>query len=314
MLVLATNALQRFEVGGELGPADGLGRAGEVQPASQMARPMVLVPTSSPASLPPLGQRGGEFGGAGGDHALPCRQPPLRIARGSRPRTRHNRRRGNCCRAARRARASGCRRRCISKPLSQRAPTWPGSRVAEAQVARRAPACPGWPRAARRRPSVPVSGLTQSMSLALALRRRSGPLVLPRRRVTRSGLAGSAKLCQRQDAAGLVGRVQAGRPSAGRSAVDADRPADDIGGDEPAAQRLACALGEQPHQVQRALAVPGEDDRLGRQAAAAGMRRTPPARRDRRGRAPCCASSLVEQERADRPPGDSAAPRRPRRR
>ena len=58
------------------------------------------------------------------------------------------------------------------------------------------------------------------------------------------------------------GAVQAGRPSAGRSAVTADRPAHDIGRDDALGDRLAGDLfAQQPLEVQRALAVPREDDR-----------------------------------------------------
>ena len=73
-------------------------------------------------------------------------------------------------------------------------------------------------------------------------------------------VGGFGKALPRQDAGGLIGGCAWRQAHRRQVSGDAQRPADDIGGDQPTLERLA-AIGEQPRQMERALAVAGEDDR-----------------------------------------------------
>ena len=123
-------------------------------------------------------------------------------------------------------------------------------------------------------------------------------------------LAGSAKLCHDRMQPRLVGGAarREGRSRADRR-VDRQRPADDISGDDPLARSASGdLLAQQARQVERALAVPGKDDRP--VAGTSATKRVERARdvANRRGRAPashpCCRAGTRRT-----PPGGSAAPR-----
>ena len=65
-----------------------------------------------------------------------------------------------------------------------------------------------------------------------------------------------------QDAARLVGRRAGRKAERGKVGTRADRPADDISGDDALGDRLpGDLLSKQPLEVERALAVAGKDDR-----------------------------------------------------
>ena len=86
------------------------------QPASQIARPIVFVPTSRPASSPAIRQALQRTPPRCA--VISAAKPPASVRHrgGPRPRTGRNRRRDNCCRAARRDRAAEWRRRSSGDP------------------------------------------------------------------------------------------------------------------------------------------------------------------------------------------------------
>src|SRR4051812_5042169 len=105
----------------------------------------------------------------------------------------------------------------INKPLSQRAPTLPGSSDAEVKLCD-GTSVPGFALGGAAPPAIPVSGLTQSTSS----RRRSppfAPLVLLHSPRIRSEFGGSAKLIHERTQPVWSGELQAGKPSAERSAA-----------------------------------------------------------------------------------------------
>src|SRR3546814_4202631 len=66
-----------------------------------------------------------------------------------------------------------------------------------------------------------------------------------------------------EDATLLLGRLAGGKAEAGDVGVEADRPADDVRRDDALRERGAGDFGaEQRGEVERALAVARDDDRL----------------------------------------------------
>ena len=173
--------------------------------------------------------------------------------RGSRPRTRHNHRRDNCCPGARRARAAGSSPSIISSPCRSARRRGPGSSVGGA----RSPfgtSVPGLAEGGAAPPAMPLMRVDAD-HVAAALGAPSGPGDFSQPSRISDGLAGSPKLIQHIMQPVLSGATAGGKPHARQVRDRADRPADDISGDDagPGERR-----GDRPSsrsKMERALAV-----------------------------------------------------------
>ena len=188
----------------------------KLQPASHSDKPMVLVPTSRPVSTPASGKAAAK---SATDAVIKAATPPAsaRHRGGRRSRTERNRRRGNCCRAARRdpwpewrRRAAGSRGRSGRRPGRAPASRWRG-RPSGTKV-------PGLSRGSERPLSVPLTGSMHSMSAWVRLI-PVRPRVPTQEPVTSDGIGRLGKALPAEHAAGLVGawRRAAGRSRAGRA-------------------------------------------------------------------------------------------------
>ena len=148
----------------------------------------------------------------------------------------------------------------ISRPLSQCAPTAPACKRRRAQVGGR------HQRAGivRRRSGAVLDAadrIDAEHVLLPAIAAVEAPRLLPVARMN-SGLGGSPKVIHDRMQPVWFSGAARGQPERGKVGDRADRPADDIGSDDPLRDRLAGdLLLKQPLEVQRALAVAGEDDR-----------------------------------------------------
>ena len=235
-----------------------LARAGEVPAGVADREADGLGADVEPDELAAIGQSGSEFRGKDVISAA-MRQASAPRRAGSRPRTGHNHRRDNCCRAGRTAQAAGWRRRAISSPSSQRPPTGrpEASRTSRSAVGT---SVPGLLRG--RRGAILYAG--DRVDAQHVLCRRSPP-VRPRdfSHWSRIGRDWRARRSSSRTGCSRSGGRSTGREAERRQVcARADRPADDIGRDHSLRDRLARDfLLQQPFEVERALAVTGEDDR-----------------------------------------------------